>query len=90
MEGPRLWSSKHLKQQVNTERELVQGQTKQTPVEIEASVERGALHVFGFKLPLPIKGSGFVSLAYTDGKAVRVFRSSRGSISVQVKQTLLR
>ena len=66
-----------------------QGQTKQTPVEIEANVREGCLHAFGRKLPLPISGRGFVRVAFTDNCTIRIFQNGSGSISVQVKQSWL-
>lgn len=56
------------------------------PVDIVASIERGALHVLGARVPLPIRGSGEVQLAYLGGP-VRVFRApSTGSVTVQVRR----
>ena len=66
-----------------------QGQSTRMPLDLEASIERGALHILGRTLPLPISGTGSVQLAYTDGEAVRIFRSGNGSVSVQVKRELL-
>ena len=66
-----------------------QGQTKQTPVEIEASILKGCLHAFGRRLALPISGRGLVRVAFTDNSTVRIFQNGSGSISVQVKQSWL-
>ena len=55
--------------------ELLQGDGVRTPQTIKASIERGALHVFGAEIPLPIRclagrppsrasGSTLVPVAY--------------------------
>lgn len=69
---------------------FIQGDSSNTPVEIEATVEKGALHLFGLRIPLPIKGSGKVNLVYIDNKSkiMRIF-NSQGSISVQVREDWL-
>lgn len=60
-----------------------------TPVPITASIQRGAVHVLGVQLPLPIRGSGKVDIAYLD-TSVRVFRVPKsGSVTVQVRRDVL-
>ena len=59
-----------------------------TPVWIEASIASGCLHVGGREVGLPIRGSGRVSIAYLDA-SMRIFRDSRGSTTVQVKEAEL-
>ncbi|KAK9826161.1 hypothetical protein WJX81_002496 [Elliptochloris bilobata] len=59
-----------------------------TPVEIKASIESGCLHLGRRQVGLPIKGSGRVSIAYLDAD-LRVFRSSSGSTTVQMREAEL-
>ena len=63
----------------------VQDASSTTPVWIEASIESGCLHIRQRQLGLPIRGSGKVSIAYLDN-SLRIFRDSRGSIAVQVRE----
>ncbi|KAK9830408.1 hypothetical protein WJX72_011601 [[Myrmecia] bisecta] len=61
-----------------------QDDRRRLPKLIKANVSKGTLHILGTKIPLPIKGSGLVFLAYIDS-TLRIFRSESGSISVQVR-----
>lgn len=65
------------------------GNTSTMPVDLEASIERGSLHVLGKQLPLPIRGKGEVSIAYLNG-GCRVFRQRSGTLAVQIRADLLK
>lgn len=65
-----------------------QGQTQVTPVLVKASVERGALHAFGRDILLPIRGSGYVNVAYLS-EALRVLQNRSGAVTVQVREDRL-
>lgn len=58
------------------------------PKLVRASIERGALSVWGLEIPLPIRGQGLVYVAYLDDQ-MRIFQATNGSLSVQVRQDLL-
>ena len=73
---------------VLTSRHAAQGQTEVTPVLVKASVERGMLHAFGRDIPLPIRGSGYVNVAYL-GEALRVLQNRTGAVTVQVREDRL-
>eukprot|EP00775_Hariotina_reticulata_P005867 gene5867-6108_t len=57
------------------------------PKKIQANISSGMIHVLGFDVPLPIKGTGEFEVVYLDDR-IRIFRSGR-AISVQVKQSYL-
>ena len=38
----------------------MQGDASKLPVQAQANIERGCLHIFGKEIPLPIKGKGWV------------------------------
>jgi hypothetical protein len=59
------------------------------PVLIRAEIEGGELRAFGRTLPLPIRGSGYVSVAYLDD-CVRVLQDRRGGVAVQMREDRLR
>lgn len=59
------------------------------PVLVRAEIEGGKLRAFGRTLPLPIRGSGYVSVAYLDD-CVRVLQDRRGGVAVQMREDRLR
>ena len=65
----------------------MQGQTQTMPVSVRADIAGGKLEWAGTTLPLPIKGSGEVSIAYLDD-SLRVL-CSRTGVAVQVRQDVL-
>ncbi|KAL4451569.1 hypothetical protein ABPG75_007231 [Micractinium tetrahymenae] len=56
------------------------------PVLVRASIEGGALEAWGARLPLPIRGSGLVEVAYLDSQGLRIFRATNGSLSLQMRE----
>lgn len=56
------------------------------PALVRASIEGGALEAWGARLPLPIRGSGLVEVAYLDPQGLRIFRAINGSVSVQMRE----
>ncbi len=65
----------------------MQGQTQNMPVTVRADIAGGKLKWAATTLPLPIKGSGEVSIAYLDD-SLRVLCSRTGT-AVQIKQPFL-
>ncbi len=65
-----------------------QGEAKTMPLLVKASIERGELSAFGRSLPLPIRGSGYVSIAYLDD-CLRVLQDRRGGVAVQLREDVL-
>lgn len=59
-----------------------------TPKYYNADIEKGALNVFGAKVPLPIQGTGVAKLLYQDSN-LRVFESLRESESEWEEEGLL-
>ena len=51
-------------------------------------MEEGFLHAFGRDIPLPIWGSGYVSVMYLDG-VLRVLQNSTGAVTVQLRRDRL-
>ena len=66
----------------------MQGQTSITPVLVKATVEQGCLHAFGRDIPLPICGSGYVSVMYLDG-VLRVLQTRSWAVTVQLRKDRL-
>ncbi len=66
----------------------VQDQTKKMPVLVRADIQSGQLEAFGRSFALPIRGSGYVSVAYLDD-CLRVLRDSRGGVAVQLREDVL-
>ncbi|CAL8463803.1 g3337 [Coccomyxa elongata] len=64
------------------------GETKTMPVLVKADIEGGELNAFGRSLPLPIRGSGYVSIAYLD-ECLRVLQDRRGGVAVQMREDVL-
>jgi hypothetical protein len=55
---------------------------------VKAAVERGCLHAFGRDIPLPIRGSGYVSIMYLDSE-LRVLQNRGGAVTVQLRKDRL-
>ena len=68
---------------------MPQGETDRMPVLVRAEIEGGQLCAFGKVLPLPIRGSGFVRVAYLDD-CIRVLQDRRGGVAVQMREDRLR
>ena len=66
----------------------MQGQTSRMPVLVKATVQEGHLHAFGRDIPLPIRGSGYVSVMYVDG-VLRVLQNRTGAVTVQLRKDRL-
>ena len=58
------------------------------PVLVKATIEGGELCAFGKSLPLPIRGAGYVSIAYLDD-CLRVLQDRRGGVAVQLREDIL-
>ena len=58
------------------------------PKEIDVMISGGQLDIWGREIKLPIRGKGKFFIEYVDD-AVRVFRSTGGGISVQVREDVL-
>lgn len=58
------------------------------PVLVKATIEGGELCAFGKSLPLPIRGAGYVSIAYLDD-CLRVLQDRRGGVAVQLREDVL-
>ena len=65
-----------------------QDASSSTPKAIDVRIDGGALHLFGTRVPLPIRGRGSFEVAYLDD-TLRIFRSPNGSVSVQVREDML-
>jgi hypothetical protein len=64
-----------------------QDDSRALPKAVDVSVTGGALHAWGRRLPLPIRGKGTFTIAYLDDK-VRLFRGGK-SLSLQIRQDAL-
>eukprot|EP00877_Chromochloris_zofingiensis_P012112 jgi/Chrzof1/7154/Cz02g13040.t1 len=57
------------------------------PKAVKANIQQGNLHIFGFDIPLPIKGTGMFEVMYLDD-TLRIFKSG-ASYAVQAREDRL-
>jgi len=67
----------------------LQGAGAAMPKAVKVSIDRGSLGLWGREVALPISGQGSFEVVYQDAD-LRVFRSGLGTLSVQVRQGLMR
>jgi hypothetical protein len=58
------------------------------PQGFQVEIFRGEIDVFGYNLPLPIRGKGTFTVVYVDD-VMRIFQSPSGTLSVQIRDDKL-
>jgi hypothetical protein len=62
--------------------------SKALPKEVDVEITGGEINAWGKRIPLPISGAGKFYIEYVDD-TIRVFRSTNGSLSVQIREDKL-
>jgi hypothetical protein len=60
------------------------------PKEVDVEITGGEVRAWGGTVPLPIRGTGKFWIEYLDDAGIRVFRSTGGGLTMQVRQDVLR